>query len=53
LAKNLTAVLAHNAVANAQAQASPFAHFFSGEEWIENPIRMRDSWPVVTKKNLN
>ena len=40
VAENFSAMLAHDAVADAQAQASSLPHFLGGEERIENPVGM-------------
>ena len=46
-------MLVHNAVADAQSQTGSLTHFFRSEEGIKNAIRMRDSRPIVEKRNLN
>src|SRR4051812_48955830 len=46
-------MLAHDAIANAQAEAGPLAHFFGGEEWIEDAVRVRDSAAVVGEAELD
>ena len=53
MAKNLASVLAHDSVADAQAQTGSLAHFLGGEERVENAIGVGDAVTVVAKCNLD
>ena len=53
VAENFAAVLLHDAVADAQAEAGTLADFFGGEEGIENLVGMRDSVAVIAERNFN
>ena len=53
VAKNLAAMLFHDAVADAEPEAGSLAHFLGGEERIEDLVGMRDSVPVIAERDLN
>src|SRR5277367_3276630 len=42
-----------DAVADAQPETRALAHFLRREEWIEDALRMRNSRPVVAKRDLH
>src|SRR5262249_11136924 len=53
MAQNLSTVLSHNSVADAQAQPRSFADFLGRKKRIKDPIWMRDAMPVIAEGNLN
>src|SRR5262249_61834279 len=52
-ANNLSSMLAHNPVTDAQAQACPFADLFCRKKRIEDPFGMRDARSVIAEGNFN
>ena len=53
MAENLTSVLLHNAVADAQAEAGSLANLFGGEEGIEDAIGVGDTVAIVAEGNFD
>src|SRR5215467_939858 len=50
---DLSAVLAHNPVADAQSQPSSFANLLGCEERIEDALGISDASSVIAKVNLD
>src|ERR1700682_5066475 len=50
---DFAAVLSHSAVTDAQSQASPLAHFFSGKEWVEDVIDFANPIAVVAEGDFH
>ena len=53
VANDLAAMLAHDAIADAQAQARSLAHFLGGEEWIEDAVGIGDAVAVVAERDFD
>ena len=53
VAENLAAVLLHDAVADAEAEAGSLADLLGGEEGIENAVGMGDAVAVVAERNFH
>ena len=52
VAQDLAAVFAHDAIADAQAQAGSLAYFLGGEERIEDAVGIRDAGAVVAEDDF-
>src|SRR5690348_4193741 len=49
MGRDFAAVLFDDAVRDAESQSGSFAGIFSGEKWIEHPVRIRESAAIVAE----
>src|SRR5690242_21282394 len=50
--EHLSAMIAHDAIADTQAQSSAFAHLLGSEKGIKNAVRVQDAGAIVAHDDL-